>query len=380
VTSLCAPPLDAGWPLQCTAAMGLLSLTEPAGDLAAVPIDGGFLIAVVAPRAANVSDAPLAFLLSQDGGFWEGQGDGVSTVAATNSVALAPPSGASPATLLAGVQNTFDGTVDQLVCAAPFSGSGTGPFQFFDSMGNAAVVDEVRLARGPDGTLAFVVADLEGQGYPVGWGLGSAGGGCPSSSSALPALTGPLAAATPNDSAIAPYGSGQFVIAEAYANFAAGNDVVALFSVPSGSAIATPATFGFGAAPQVAVASDGTHVAVLASDINAGVLLFGLDGGALQPLATLSTATGSALSATSCGEDCALLGWTETSTSSAGTSFTPKYAVVNGAGCGAVTSFPSFTGSAPAPVVVADAPGVAVFVYGDNSGGAYQLEAALCIP
>jgi hypothetical protein len=341
--------------------MGLLSLTEPAGDLAAVPIDGGFLIAVVAPRAANVSDAPLAFLLSQDGGFWEGQGDGVSTVAATNSVALAPPYGASPATLLAGVQNTFDGTVDQLVCAAPFSGSGTGPFQFFDSMGNAAVVDEVRLARGPDGTLAFVVADLEGQGYPVGWGLGSAGGGCPSSSSALPALTGPLAAATPNDSAIAPY-------------------VVALFSVPSGSAIATPATFGFGAAPQVAVASDGTHVAVLASDINAGVLLFGLDGGALQPLATLSTATGSALSATSCGEDCALLGWTETSTSSAGTSFTPKYAVVNGAGCGAVTSFPSFTGSAPAPVVVADAPGVAVFVYGDNSGGAYQLEAALCIP
>jgi hypothetical protein len=194
--------------------------------------------------------------------------------------------------------------------------------------------------------------------------------------------------AEPIDSAIAPLDGGQFAIAEVYANTANGNDVLALFSVPAGTEIGTPLTFGIADSCRVAIASDGSSLSVVTSDVGAGVVLYGLDGGSPLPLATLSAGYGSYLSAASCGTDCTLVGWIEgTAISSSGgfSSLVPRFAVVNGEGCGLVQSLPVIAGQVPVPVAVAASPGSAIFAYALNgypsfSGPATEVFATICTP
>jgi hypothetical protein len=384
-SGLCAPP-DAGWPLNCGSVYSTLNGGTPIGDLAITPIDGGFLIGIVA--AIDTSDyggTYEALIFSPDGG-WNvvGVDTGVDAVASTLS--LAPPAGANPATVLAGGCDATSGacTFNQMYCAAPYSSDGGAPFEYvYDTSGDYAEVDKVRLARGPDGTLGFVVVD-DADGV-AGWGIGPAGGGCPTSATAIPTglSVGIEGDSTPNDSAIAPMGPGNFAIAEAFTN-TQGNDVLALFSEPSGSLIAEAPRFGDAFNPQVALATDGTNLTVLASDSDAGVLLYAMDAGALQNVATLSTAAGRWLTATSCGTDCTLAGWIEEAPGANGNSYTPKYAVVNGQGCGMVQAFlPALIGQDPAPDAVAFFPenGTAIFAYILNSSSTTtQLFLTVCTP
>jgi hypothetical protein len=382
---LCAPPAGNTWPLNCSAQYSVV--TGPAiGDISIVPVDGGYLIGFVGDVQDGYYGGEFEMLtLFPDGG-WNVGAAGASTTAA-GSLSLVPPAGSSPAALIAGSYdaNGAAADYDQILCASPFAGDAGVPFEFvYDTDGDYAEVDKIRFARNAGGTLGFVVADYFDD--VAGYGIGPSGGGCPSSATAIPALNaGVIGTSTPSDSAIVPMGTDLFALAQTYVSDQ-GNDVLAILTVPTGGDIAN-VRFGAGEDPWSAIATDGTNVSVVVSDDDTGVLLYALDGGSLQKVATLGTTNGYWLTAASCGTDCTLVGWVEGAQGSNGNnSYTPNYAVVNGEGCGVVQSFPAVMGQAPAPVAVAAVPEGAIFAYVLNSLNpstdmtTTQLFVTLCTP
>jgi hypothetical protein len=371
---LCAPPPDSGWPLTCSDTY-ILASGKPIGDFSIVPIDGGYLYGIVpAVQALLYGGTFVTLALQPDGGFSEGET--AAAALAISSLSLAPPVAANPAAVIAGSYDPGGNPTvyDEIACASPFDGDAGAPFSFFyGSVEDTAEVDKIRFAVDPDGTLGFVAADMAHQ--AVGWGVGPAGGGCPSSAAALPALPGGVVGNwAPSDSAIAPLGSGQFAIAEVYTSDQQ-NDILSLFSVPSGTNLGIQ-RFGTDVDPHVAVSSDGSRLSVLVSDTGAGVLLYVYDptAGTLDLVTTLSTTGSASLSVASCGSDCILAAWLEVSPAANGnSSFVPKYAVVNGEGCGVVQAFPPVVGQPPTPIAVAGLPENAVFGFGLDTGANGQL-------